>query len=208
MGSYAKPMERARITIFLFRRRRKEVMRCFTMYFQTYFFFPHVLHLRYWKLSQRLHVLLLWWSGTVVTALRPLKSGVWEYISPRINFCLYLPDQPPQKYKPISSEDSIFSCGMQPLSQCSQLQRVCMWHHQQAISAYFCILPCMCHHLERQWIGKLYGEAYSTSSLRGTEHAFSFNFILCRELVMTVNIPELDRNATCRINASTGSSTH
>ena len=25
-------------------------------------------------------------------------------------------------------------------------------------------------------------------SLRGTEHAFSFNFVLCRELVMTVNV--------------------
>ena len=32
----------------------------------------------------------------------------------------------------------------------------------------------------------MYGEAYSTSPLRGTEHAFSFNFIVCRELV---NIP-------------------
>ena len=50
----------------------------------------------------------------------------------------------------------------------------------------FCILPHMHHHLERQWIGKLYDEDYSTSSLRGTEHAFSFNFILCRELVMTL----------------------
>ena len=45
--------------------------------------------LRYWNLSQRLHVLLLWRSGTVVTVLRPLKSGVQEYISPRINFCFY-----------------------------------------------------------------------------------------------------------------------
>ena len=35
----------------------------------------------------------------------------------------------------------------------------------------------------------MYGEAYSTSSLRGTEHAFRFNFIVCRELVMTVNMP-------------------
>ena len=38
-------------------------------------------------------------------------------------------------------------------------------------------------------IGKMYSEAYSTSSLQGTEHAFSFNFIVCRELVMAVNIP-------------------
>ena len=32
---------------------------------------------------------------------------------------------------------------------------------------------------------KLYGEDYSTSSLRGSEHAYS---LLCRELVMTVSI--------------------
>ena len=39
------------------------------------------------------------------------------------------------------------------------------------------------------------------SSLPGMEHAFSFNFLLCRELVMTVNIPVQERNATCRIVA-------
>ena len=44
------------------------------------------------------------------------------------------------------------------------------------------------------------------SSLRGTEHAFSFNFIVYRELVMTVNIPIQEINATCRIVASAGSS--
>ena len=63
-----------------------------------------------------------------------------------------------------------------------------MWH---SISAYFCILC-------------TYGEAYSTSSLGGVEHAFSFNFILCSELVMTVNIPVQETNATCRIVASAG----
>ena len=42
-------------------------------------------------------------------------------------------------------------------------------------------------------------------SLRGTEHAFSFNFIVCRELVMTVNIPVQERDATCRIVGSVGS---
>ena len=46
--------------------------------------------LGYRKLSQRLHVLLLWWSGIVVTALRLLKSAVREYISPRINRRLYI----------------------------------------------------------------------------------------------------------------------
>ena len=40
------------------------------------------------------------------------------------------------------------------------------------------------------------------SSLRGTEHAFSFNFIVCRELVMTVNIPVQERDATYRIVAN------
>ena len=67
-------------------------------------------------------------------------------------------------------------------------QRACMW---RSISAYFCILC-------------TYGEAYSTSSLGGAEHAFSSNFILCRELVMTVNIPVKKMNATCRIVASAG----
>ena len=55
----------------------------------------------------------------------------------------------------------------------------------------------------------MYGEAYSTSSLQGTEHAFSFNVIVCRELVMAVNIPiQKKENAICRIVASTGSLTH
>ena len=45
------------------------------------------------------------------------------------------------------------------------------------------------------------------SSLRGTEHAFNFYFVVCRELVMIVNIPVQERNATCRTIASAGSST-
>ena len=45
------------------------------------------------------------------------------------------------------------------------------------------------------------------SSLQGMEHAFSFNFILCRELVLTVNMPVQERNATCRVVASTKSLT-
>ena len=45
------------------------------------------------------------------------------------------------------------------------------------------------------------------SLFRGTEHPFSFNFIVCRELVMTVNTPVQERNATCRIIASVGSLT-
>ena len=48
---------------------------------------------------------------------------------------------------------------------------------------------------------------YSMSSLRDTEHAFNFNFIVCRELVMTVNIFVQERNVTSRIVASAGSLT-
>ena len=70
------------------------------------------------------------------------------------------------------------------------------------ISAYF---RYMRHHLANR---KLCGEVYSMSSLWGTEHAFSFNFLLCRELVMTVKIPVQERNTTCRIVASVGSLTH
>ena len=44
---------------------------------------------RYRKLSHRQYVLLHWWSGTLVTMLRPLKSVVRKYTNPRINFCLY-----------------------------------------------------------------------------------------------------------------------
>ena len=52
------------------------------MYFQTWFSIPRVV-------SQRLHVLLLWLSSIVVTALRLLKSAVRKYIRPRINRRLY-----------------------------------------------------------------------------------------------------------------------
>ena len=44
------------------------------------------------------------------------------------------------------------------------------------------------------------------SLLQGAEHTFSSNLILCRELAMTVNIPVQERDATCRIVASVGSS--
>ena len=60
------------------------------MHFRTWFCIPtYYYSLGYRKLSQRLHVLLLWWSGTVITALSSLKSGFREYISPRMNFRLY-----------------------------------------------------------------------------------------------------------------------
>ena len=40
------------------------------------------------------------------------------------------------------------------------------------------------------------------SLLQGTEHAVSFNFLLCRKLVMKVNVAVQERNATYRIAAS------
>ena len=40
------------------------------------------------------------------------------------------------------------------------------------------------------------------SSLQGTEHAISFNFLLCRKLVVKVNVAVQERNATYRIAAS------
>ena len=40
------------------------------------------------------------------------------------------------------------------------------------------------------------------SSLQGKEHAISFNFLLCRELVMKVYIAVQEKNATYRIAAS------
>ena len=39
------------------------------------------------------------------------------------------------------------------------------------------------------------------------KRTISFNFLLCRELVMTVNVTVQERNATCRIIASAESST-
>ena len=49
--------------------------------------------------------------------------------------------------------------------------------------------------------GLLYCDTYSTSLLGGTEHAFSFNFLLCRDLLLTVNIP-VQEGAVCRIIVS------
>ena len=40
------------------------------------------------------------------------------------------------------------------------------------------------------------------SSLQGTEHAIRFNFLLCRELVVKVNVAVQERNVTYRIAAS------
>ena len=69
-----------------------------------------------------------------------------------------------------------------------------------------CVCVCVCVHAcyvppsQEAMNRELYSEAYSTSSLRGMEHAASFNFISYRALVMTVNIPVQERNVTCRMS--------
>ena len=69
-----------------------------------------------------------------------------------------------------------------------------------SVSAYFRICTAMLG-------GKILQLGLFTSLLRGMEHASSLNFLLCRELVMTVNMPVVG-NAGCRIIAGVGSSTH
>ena len=84
-------MEGQELWSFLLGGGGKKVTYCFKMYFRTWFSIPtYYINFRYQKLSQPQHVLLLWRSGTVATVLRPLKSVVRKYISPRINFCLYM----------------------------------------------------------------------------------------------------------------------
>ena len=82
-----------------------------------------------------------------------------------------------------------------------QQQRECMWCHRGG-NFCICILLYMCCHLERQW-------NYTARPILQfcfEEHVFSFNFILWKDLVKSVNIPVQERNATCRIVASAGSS--
>ena len=74
---------------------------------------------------------------------------------------------------------------------------------QLVIFAYFGILPYTPSILRGNEVLK----GYSIGLVRGTEHAFSFNFIVYKELVMKVNTPVQEWKATCRIVASTGSST-
>ena len=65
-GFISKTNGRARTIVFPFRRRLEKVARCFTVYFWTWFSISaYYKSLRYRKLSKRLHVLFLWWSGTV-----------------------------------------------------------------------------------------------------------------------------------------------
>ena len=64
------------ITVISKRRRQQKVIHCFRFSIPAYYN-----SLGYWKLSKCLHVLLLWWSGTVVTVLWSLKSWTREYIS-------------------------------------------------------------------------------------------------------------------------------
>ena len=57
---------------------RAELQRCISAYYNNF---------RYWKLSQCQHVLLLWWSSTVATILRPLKSGLYMWKTPSSSKC-------------------------------------------------------------------------------------------------------------------------
>ena len=77
--------------------------------------------------------------------------------------------------------------------------------HFLHISIYFCTYGTIL----RGKIGKVYSKAYSMSVLQGMgAYIFRFNFILSRDLVMTVNIPVQERNATCWIIAIVGNLTH
>ena len=57
----------------------------YNVYLDMIFYPVYCNSFRYQNLSQPQHVLLLWWSGTVATMLRPLKSEFRKYISLRIN---------------------------------------------------------------------------------------------------------------------------
>ena len=92
----------------------------FTMYIWMWFSIPAYCNIfRYRKLSQRYYFLLLWRSGKVATVLRPLKSAVWNYISPKINFCLYTRSLSPvvgnlSRLMKISSSQNILCSGTTP----------------------------------------------------------------------------------------------
>ena len=79
MGLYVKPMEGQELLSFIFGGGRKSYV-FYKCILRRDFLSPHIANgLGYRKLSQRLHVLLLWWSGIVVTAPRLLESAVQEY---------------------------------------------------------------------------------------------------------------------------------
>ena len=83
-------MEGQERSSFLFGGGSKKLHIVLQMYFWTWFSIPAYYNsFGYWKLSQHQCVLSLWWSSTVATMLRPLKSVVQKYISPRINLCLH-----------------------------------------------------------------------------------------------------------------------
>ena len=68
MGLYVKRMEGQELLSFLFGGGRKSYV-FYKCILRHDFLSPHIANgLGYRKLSQRLHVLLLWWSGIVVTA--------------------------------------------------------------------------------------------------------------------------------------------
>jgi len=70
-----------------FRRMQKKFTRFFLQrIFGRDFLSPHTTIFSGIETIPALHILLLWRSSTVATVLRPLKSAVRNYISPRINF--------------------------------------------------------------------------------------------------------------------------
>ena len=89
-----KANERAGTMVFPFQRRWQKRYTLFYNVFSDMILYISAYYksFSYQKLSQRQYVLLLWWSGTVATVLRSLKSVVRKYVSPRIIFCLYHPD--------------------------------------------------------------------------------------------------------------------
>ena len=87
-GFVGKTNEGATTSLSFWRMQIKSYM-LFLQCIWTWFSIPAYYNIfGYEKLSQRKHVLLLWWSGTVATVLKSLKSVV-RNISLRTNICLY-----------------------------------------------------------------------------------------------------------------------
>ena len=87
---HGMPMEGQELLYLLLEEAAKKMCVILQCIFRHDFLSPCTTKFRVSKLFQHQYVLLLWWSATVATVLRPLKSVVWKYISPRINFCLYI----------------------------------------------------------------------------------------------------------------------
>ena len=115
ISAVGKANERARTLVFPFQRRQQKRYTLFYNVFSDMILYisAYYKHFGYQKLSQHQYVLLLWWSGTVATVLRSLKSVVRKYVSPRIFFCLYHPDL--HLISPISSLDQCTFIILEPV---------------------------------------------------------------------------------------------